>query len=229
MTFSRKISSDAGETCYHHAVTRIGGPATAVHRPILGTRTGSADDAATLMADGPKAAGKERHGMKTLRTLLLAGATAGLTALAGTAAQAQDTIVDTAVAAGNFETLVAALEAAGMADQLRSVDPYGPYTVFAPTDEAFAALGQNTIDTLLRPENIEQLREILKYHIVPGSVPASALVNSQGVAMTQAIEFLPYTGLVGGVQVGDTRASVVQADIQASNGVIHVIDEVLMP
>lgn len=139
-------------------------------------------------------------------------------------AMAQDgkDIVDTAVEAGSFSTLVAAVEAAGLADTLKGE---GPFTVFAPTDEAFAALPEGTVDDLLKPENKEKLTSILTYHVVPGKVMSSDLSDGQTAETVEGSEVTIKTE--GGVMVND--ANVTSADIEASNGVIHVIDAVLMP
>jgi uncharacterized surface protein with fasciclin (FAS1) repeats len=133
-------------------------------------------------------------------------------------------IVDTAVGAGQFKTLAAALEAAGLIDELRGP---GPFTVFAPTDEAFAKLPAGTVESLLRPENKEKLKSILLYHVVSGNVPASEVLklNGRSVKTLQGSSIKVRTH--NGVWVGD--ASVVQTDVMASNGVIHVIDTVLLP
>ena len=150
-------------------------------------------------------------------------AVAAATAI-GSPAFAQDMdIVDTAAANGNFTTLLAAAEAAGLVETLKGE---GPFTVFAPTDEAFAELPDGTVDTLLMPENKDQLTSILMYHVVPGKVMSTAL--SDGMEATTAgdqslmISLDGDTAMVGG-------ATVTMADIEASNGVIHVIDQVLMP
>lgn len=132
-------------------------------------------------------------------------------------------IVDTAVAAGSFKTLVAALQAAGLVDTLKGE---GPFTVFAPTDEAFAKLPAGTVDELLKPENKEKLAAILTYHVVTGKVTAAQVmkissaktVNGQSLAISSD----------GGTVMVD-GAKVIKADIMCSNGVIHVIDTVLMP
>jgi len=133
-------------------------------------------------------------------------------------------IVDTAVADGRFTTLVAAVQAAGLVDTLKGD---GPFTVFAPTDEAFAKLPAGTIDTLLKPENIEQLKNILLYHVVSGKVMAADVVT-----LTSADTVLgqPVTIKVqdGKVYLNDT-VQVIITDVEASNGVIHVIDTVLLP
>jgi uncharacterized surface protein with fasciclin (FAS1) repeats len=133
-------------------------------------------------------------------------------------------IVDTAVGAGQFKTLAAALEAAGLIDALKGA---GPFTVFAPTDEAFAKLPAGTVESLLRPENKEKLKSILLYHVVSGSVPATKVqqMNGRSVKTLQGSSITVSTK--HGVRVDN--ANVTQTDIEASNGVIHVIDTVLMP
>lgn len=133
-------------------------------------------------------------------------------------------IVQTAAGAGQFKTLAAALEAAGLIDALKGE---GPYTVFAPTDEAFAKLPAGTVETLLKPENKEKLKAILLYHVVSGDVPASKVLtlNGQSVKTLQGSSLKVSTK--SGVHVD--KAKVTQTDIKASNGVIHVIDSVLMP
>ena len=132
-------------------------------------------------------------------------------------------IVDTAAAAGSFNTLVAAVEAAGLVDTLKGE---GPFTVFAPTDEAFAALPAGTVENLLKPENKDQLVAILTYHVVSGKVMASDIAGKQTTAATVAGQDLNINAMEG-VMIND--ASVVSADIDTSNGVIHVIDKVLLP
>lgn len=132
-------------------------------------------------------------------------------------------IVDTAVAAGSFKTLAAALQAAGLVDTLKGA---GPYTVFAPTDEAFAKLPAGTVDELLKPENKEKLVAILTYHVVAGDVMAAQVMkmNSAKTVNGQSVTI----SAKGGTVMVD-NAKVVKADIACSNGVIHVIDTVLMP
>ncbi len=132
-------------------------------------------------------------------------------------------IVDTAVAAGSFKTLAAALTAAGLVDTLKGP---GPFTVFAPTDAAFAKLPAGTVETLLKPENKGQLTAILTYHVVPGKVPASAVSGKVTDAKTVNGATINVNG-TNGVKVNN--ATVVTADVMASNGVIHVIDTVLLP
>jgi len=154
------------------------------------------------------------------RTLLsLTFAAAAAPAFAG--GMAKD-IVDTAVGAGSFSTLVAAVQAADLVDTLKSE---GPFTVFAPTDDAFAALPEGTVDTLLMPENKDQLIAVLTYHVVPGKVMSSDLSNNMMATTAQGSDVTIMTE--GGVTVQD--ANVVTADIEASNGVIHVIDKVILP
>ena len=142
--------------------------------------------------------------------------------VAGNSVETND-LVDTAVAAGQFKTLATALEAAGLIDALKG---NGPFTVFAPTDEAFAKLPAGTVDNLLKPENKEKLKAVLLYHVVPGNVTADqvAKLNGQSVK-TQGSSIKVKVSHGGRVD----NAKVTQTDIKASNGVIHVIDTVLMP
>ena len=142
--------------------------------------------------------------------------------LTATAAAKKD-IVDTAVDAGSFNTLAAALQAAGLADTLKGD---GPYTVFSPTYEALAKLPDGTVDTLLMPENKEQLVAILTYHVVPGTVTAEQVVG-MSEAKTVNGEMVEIAVVDSTVKIND--AQVVQADVMTSNGVIHVIDTVLIP
>ncbi len=137
---------------------------------------------------------------------------------------ASDDIVDTAVAAGSFKTLVTALQAADLVDALKGD---GPFTVFAPTDEAFAKLPAGTVAELLKPENKEKLKGILLYHVVPGKVAAADVVklNGQEVATLEGSKVKIKTK--HGVMVDNAR--VVKTDVMTSNGVIHVIDTVIMP
>lgn len=132
-------------------------------------------------------------------------------------------IVDTAVAAGPFKTLAAALQAAGLVDTLKG---RGPFTVFAPTDEAFAKLPAGTVDDLLKPENKEKLRSILLYHVVPGKLTSKEVVK---LTSAKTAEGQPLTIKVEDGKVMVNNATVVKADVEASNGVIHVIDTVLLP
>ncbi len=139
------------------------------------------------------------------------------------AEKASADIVDTAVAAGSFNTLVAAVQAAGLEQTLRSE---GPFTVFAPTDEAFAKLPAGTVETLLKPENRDQLVSILTYHVVSGKVYSKSLAGKTLEAPTVQGTTVAIDG-TDGVKVDN--ANVVSADIKTSNGVIHVIDAVIMP
>lgn len=132
-------------------------------------------------------------------------------------------IVDTAVAAGSFTTLVAAVTAAGLVETLKGT---GPFTVFAPTDDAFAKLPEGTVETLLKPENKDMLVSILTYHVVPGKV-MSADIAGKALHVTTVQGADVAVDATNGVTVGG--ATVVTADIEATNGVIHVIDAVIMP
>ena len=144
-------------------------------------------------------------------------------ALGASVAYAKD-IVDTAASAGSFNTLIAAIEAAGLAETLKGP---GPFTVFAPTDEAFAKLPAGTVETLLKPENKDKLVQILTYHVVPGRVMSGDVAGKSTEAKTVEGSTLEVDAREGGVMVDEAR--VVQADIAADNGVIHVIDTVVMP
>jgi uncharacterized surface protein with fasciclin (FAS1) repeats len=135
----------------------------------------------------------------------------------------QKDIVDTAVAAGSFNTLAAALKAADLIDTLKGK---GPFTVFAPTDEAFAKLPAGTVENLLKPENKAKLVSILTYHVVAGSVKASDVVKLTS-AKTVEGQSVRISTRNGTVMIDN--ASVVKADVMASNGVIHVIDSVIIP
>ncbi|MEM9271622.1 MAG: fasciclin domain-containing protein [Cyanobacteria bacterium P01_F01_bin.143] len=137
------------------------------------------------------------------------------------ATENQQTIVDIATSAGSFDTLTAALEAA---DLVNVLEGDGPFTVFAPTDEAFAALPEGTLEELLKPENKDQLVKILTYHVVSGAVLSTDLEPGQ-VPTVEGSDVEIKLGEE--VQVND--AQVVKADIEASNGVIHVIDKVIIP
>ena len=155
------------------------------------------------------------------RRTLLALTASTLIAAPAFASDMKD-IVDTAVDAGSFTTLVAAVEAAGLVETLKGE---GPFTVFAPTDEAFAALPEGTVETLLKPENKDRLIAVLTYHVVPGKVMSGDLSDGMMAATVQGGEVTIMTE--GGVKVDN--ANVTTADIEASNGVIHVIDAVIMP
>lgn len=171
-----------------------------------------------------------RHVLTSLRALTMLFVVAGFgistAALAGghsaPAPEAKPDIVDTAVAAGSFKTLVAAAQAAELVGALKGD---GPLTVFAPNDEAFGKLWEGTVENLLKPENKEKLQELLLYHVVAGKIMSSDL---SGTITTETLQGGTITVVAdGGVTVN--KANVIAADIEASNGVIHVIDTVLMP
>lgn len=157
---------------------------------------------------------------KTIAASFIALGLMGGSAMAGSHSGMKD-IVDTAVEAGSFNTLVAAVQAADLVDTLKGE---GPFTVFAPTDEAFAALGM-TVDDLLKPENKDKLVAVLTYHVVAGKVMSTDLVDDSTPATVQGS--MVTIDLDNGAMVND--AKVVTADIDTSNGVIHVIDKVLVP
>ncbi|MEE4188261.1 MAG: fasciclin domain-containing protein [Roseobacter sp.] len=156
---------------------------------------------------------------KTVFALAAATALAATSAFAG---GAKKDIVDTAVGAGTFETLVAAVTAADLVDTLKSE---GPFTVFAPNDAAFVALPEGTVETLLLPENKDQLIAVLTYHVVAGKVMSTDLTDDMTAATVQGSDIM--IDLDDGVKINE--ASVVTADIETSNGVIHVIDAVILP
>jgi len=147
----------------------------------------------------------------------------GLAVSAATVRAAEKDIVDTAVDAGQFQTLAAALGAAGLVETLKGP---GPFTVFAPTDEAFAKLPAGTVEDLLKPENKDKLTAILTYHVVPGEVMAADVVKMSEVETVNGKK-VNITVEGGTVMIND--AKVTAADIDASNGVIHVIDTVILP
>jgi uncharacterized surface protein with fasciclin (FAS1) repeats len=138
-------------------------------------------------------------------------------------ASSKKDIVDTAVAAGDFKTLAAALQAAGLVDTLKGA---GPFTVFAPTDEAFAKLPAGTVEDLLKPENKQKLVSILTYHVVAGDVMAKDVVK---LSEAKTLNGKELKIMVEGGKVMVDSANVTKTDIQCSNGVIHVIDSVLIP
>jgi uncharacterized surface protein with fasciclin (FAS1) repeats len=147
----------------------------------------------------------------------------GLAGAAAAESTANKDIVDTAVSAGSFKTLVAAAQAAGLVDTLKSE---GPLTVFAPTDEAFAKLPQGTVENLLKPENKDKLVAILTYHVVPGRVTSDKVVSLSSAKTVNGQE-IRISSRDGGVMIDNAR--VTAADIAASNGIIHVIDSVILP
>jgi len=148
--------------------------------------------------------------------------TAAASFMAAPAFAADMDIVDTAVANGSFNTLVAAVTAAGLVDTLKGE---GPFTVFAPTDAAFAALPAGTVEDLLKPENKDKLVAILTYHVVPGKVMSTDLTEGMMAKTVQGSEAM--ITLEGGAKVDG--AAISTADVEATNGVIHVIDAVIMP
>jgi uncharacterized surface protein with fasciclin (FAS1) repeats len=150
-------------------------------------------------------------------------ALAALTVGASGARAAEADLVDTAVASGQFKTLAAALDAAGLVETLKGP---GPFTVFAPTDEAFAKLPAGTVETLLQPDNKDQLIAILTYHVVPGEVTAAEVVGLE-TAETVNGGRLEIDASNGAVMVND--ANVTATDIMATNGIIHIIDAVVLP
>ena len=153
----------------------------------------------------------------------LIAATASFSATDVKAETAGKTIVEIAAGAEDFSTLVAAVKAAGLVDVLSSK---GPFTVFAPTNEAFAKLPEGTVESLLKPENKDKLIAVLKYHVVPGKVMAKDVVKVDSAKTAQGSSV---TVTVEGKTVKVDNATVVKTDIEASNGVIHVIDAVIIP
>lgn len=162
--------------------------------------------------------------MKTLKTAWAAMLVLALTApaFAGHHGKKMD-IVDTAAAAGTFETLIAAAKAAGLVEALKGD---GPLTVFAPSDDAFGALPAGTIETLLMPENKDQLATVLKYHVVAGDLGSSALADGARLGTLAGIDAV-ISKTEAGFNIENAR--IVKTDIDVSNGVIHVIDRVILP
>ena len=158
-----------------------------------------------------------------LTNFLAAGIVAAVTLTSAFAANALN-IVETAVNAGQFKTLVAAVQAADLGGALSGP---GPFTVFAPTDEAFAKLPAGTVDDLLKPENRDKLIAVLKYHVVSGKVMAADIAGKKANVTTLQGSDISVDAMSGGVMIND--ATVITADIQASNGVIHVINKVILP
>jgi uncharacterized surface protein with fasciclin (FAS1) repeats len=157
-----------------------------------------------------------------LRKLVLSTVAAAALTLSTASVQAKD-LVDTAVGAGSFETLVAAVKAAGLVDTLKGT---GPFTVFAPTDAAFKALPAGTVEDLLKPENKAKLVKVLTYHVIPGKVMSGDIAGKMMDVKTVEGSDLKIDA-TSGVMVN--KATVTQADIAADNGVIHVIDKVIIP
>ena len=157
------------------------------------------------------------------KTAAIAVTVIGLAVGSSAAFAAEKDIVDTAVAAGQFKTLAAALGVAGLVETLKGA---GPFTVFAPTDDAFAKLPAGTVEELLKPENKGKLTAILTYHVVDGSVMAADVVK---LTEAKTLNGMMVKVKVNGNTVMINDATVTSADIMASNGVIHVIDSVLLP
>lgn len=160
-----------------------------------------------------------------MKQLVLLAAGASLFTSCGLLAPQSRSIADIVAADANFSTLRQALNAAGLTDTLRS----GSYTVFAPTNAAFAKLPAGTVETLLRPDNKQQLTNILLYHVVSGSVPASTVVTLNGQSVPTLLTGKSVRISVTGSTVKVNDATVTATDIRARNGIIHVIDTVLLP
>jgi uncharacterized surface protein with fasciclin (FAS1) repeats len=158
-----------------------------------------------------------------LKNFLAASVIAAGTFVSAVAANASN-LVQTAVDAGQFKTLVAAVQAAGLGVALSGP---GPFTVFAPTDEAFAKLPAGTVEDLLKPENREKLVAILTYHVIPGKVMAGDVAGKKLNVATLQGDDLAVDAMSGGVMING--ATVTAADIEASNGVIHIVDQVILP
>jgi len=161
--------------------------------------------------------------MERFSSIFRAGCVALPVVFASGAVAAAD-IVETAQDAGSFQTLLTAAEAAGLVDTLKSE---GPFTLFAPTDEAFAKLPEGTVENLLKPENKDQLVAVLTYHVVPGKTMSSDIAGKELEVETVQGQTVAIDAREGGVKVDE--ATVVQADIETDNGVIHVIDTVIVP
>ena len=153
----------------------------------------------------------------TVLSLLAVGASVAV------ADKPEKDLVDTAVGAGQFKTLAAALKAAGLVDTLKGK---GPFTVFAPTDKAFEKLPAGTVENLLKPENKEKLIKVLTYHVVAGEVKAADVVKLKSAKTVNEKEVTVH---VADGKVMINKSHVTQADVMATNGVIHIIDEVLLP
>ncbi len=161
--------------------------------------------------------------MKRIYSAGLLALMLALTLTSNAAAKSKKDIVDTAVAAGDFKTLATALKAAGLVETLKGA---GPFTVFAPTDEAFAKLPAGTLEDLLKPENKEKLIAILTYHVVAGDVMAKDVVK---LSEAKTVNGKSLKIMAKGGKVTIDGANVTKTDIECSNGVIHVIDSVLLP
>jgi uncharacterized surface protein with fasciclin (FAS1) repeats len=183
-------------------------------------RPEAASEVAPALAEGSQGSGRDGTRTRTM-TRKIAGAALALALAAGAAhAGEHKDIVDTAVAAGNFKTLAAALQAAGLVETLKGA---GPFTVFAPTDEAFARIPKADLDALLKDK--AKLTKVLTYHVVPGRVTAAEVTKLKDARTVEGGSVK--IDASGGVKVNG--AKVVKADVPASNGVIHAIDGVLLP
>jgi transforming growth factor-beta-induced protein len=175
----------------------------------------------------PAAAGQGCGNKQSATTGTPVMQTAGTVQAAGTESKVSDAksmnIVQTAIGAGSFKTLVAAVQAAGLVETLSGK---GPFTVFAPTDEAFAKLPKGTVEELLKPENKAKLTAILTYHVVAGNVMSTDVVKLKSAKTVQGQDL---SVMVADGKVMINNAQVIKADIVASNGVIHVVDTVLLP
>jgi uncharacterized surface protein with fasciclin (FAS1) repeats len=194
-----------------------------VDRPSQKYLPGRVDDPSGLGSRNPIAIqtlGGQK--LRSFRNLVAASAFTVAGVMSISQAYAAD-VVDTAISAGSFKTLVAAVQAAGLVATLKGT---GPFTVFAPTDEAFAKLPAGTVEDLLKPENKAKLVAILTYHVVPGKVMAADVGGKETMAKSVEGSEIDINGM-DGVMVDN--AKVIQADIAADNGVIHVIDTVIMP
>ena len=172
--------------------------------------------------------------MNKIRELLIA-ATVATASVAAAPASAQSpartqSIAEVLAEAGNFQTLLAAVEAAGMTDRLTGAEPYNvyPYTVFAPTDEAFAALPDGTVETLLMPENRRDLQIVLKNHIFPGTIDRAGYYTARGSRISFNYDFRPVNGNMSNWFTAQ-QVTPSEFDIMAENGTIHVVDSVLVP
>ncbi len=161
--------------------------------------------------------------MKRIHVAGLLALMLALTLTSNASAESKKDIVDTAVAAGDFKTLATALKAAGLVETLKGS---GPFTVFAPTDEAFAKLPAGTLENLLKPENKEKLVAILTYHVVAGDVMAKDVMK---LSEAKTVNGKSVKIMAQGGKVMVDGANITKADIKCSNGVIHVIDSVLLP
>ncbi len=206
------------------AIFVFGSVVTLLCAAAVGIRLyGAARPNTATPANNPRSEKGNRSDMNApVRSALVALAAAALAVAAPARAGEKKDIIDTAVSAGNFRTLATAIQAAGLADTLKG---NGPFTVFAPTDAAFAKLPKGTVEKLVQPENKAKLTQILLYHVVPGRAAASDVMKLS-TAKTAGGAYL-FFDTTKGVRVND--ATVTKADIEASNGIIHVVDSVILP